>query len=306
LSAHSRWHSSLLVLLRTAARSKEYFDWIDWCNTFFDHFDTLAKAAGVKSPKSVKGFGPHACEKVFQHYKKRPATVDAVVNLAHHVEKIGGDRRRLRKKDSVRDVAGALRTTHATQQLTTSTYHDQSPEDFLRRLQVLGENYLAFDSANSLATPISDCVDPSNDVCPHSPCVANYLFQDIASPFYEFIPAYGGNTGYDLGTALIKRPTSLLVAAISFTPTGLAAAALAVLADQDIFWTGNAEDRTDTGNVGFLLILVFTQATAEAIAETACELIPDDVEVSTSVLLHSYPPKSILITQTSTPLILPS
>lgn len=165
-------------------------DWID-CETFFDHFDTLARAARLPPIKSSKSYSPMVCEKVFQHYKSNPATVDALVNLANHVEKkLNGDGRRLSKRDKVEDIASHLRGTHAKQQLTTLLYKSKTPADFERRLQTAGEDFLAFDAENSGAMEIPICNDTNvaNDECPHAPCVPQYLFNNNVDTFYEFIP----------------------------------------------------------------------------------------------------------------------
>jgi hypothetical protein len=258
-------------------------DWID-CETFFDHFDTLARAARLPPIKSSKSYSPMVCEKVFQHYKSNPATVDALVNLANHVEKkLNGDGRRLSKRDKVEDIASHLRGTHAKQQLTTLLYKSKTPADFERRLQTAGEDFLAFDAENSGAMEIPICNDTNvaNDECPHAPCVPQYLFNNNVDTFYEFIPAYGGSFGYKIGTALVKEPLLTLLGPIrsNFAVIFQAASGIDIDTGTEILWTGDPADRTDTGNVGFLLVLLFAQGTANTILESVCDVSPDDIEV---------------------------
>lgn len=152
------------------------------------------------------------------------------------------------------------------QRLTRKLYSDQSPYNFKRILADTGD-YLALDSANSNAIQISDGADPSNDECPHSPCVIDYLFVDTC---FEFQPSYGGNSSYILGTDMLKYDAALLNGVNSGVIA--AAAGLDVNDANVLFWTGNDSDRTDTGNIGFLLVLAWTQATAEIVQEELCEV----------------------------------
>jgi hypothetical protein len=235
-------------------------DWID-CETFFDHFETLAKAAGVRSPKADKAYSPHSCQKVFEHFKGKPGAVDGVVNLSHHIKKGGPlGSRRLGRRVVVEDVALKLRQLHAHQTVTAELFEDQSPRNFPRDLATLDTDYWAFDSDNSGATQITDCDDAATDDCPHEPCVAEYLFEGD----FEFKPAYGGSTGYALGTALLGLSSSVIEA---------------LDADFTILWSGNAEDRTDTDTTGILEILGWAQKSAEVVVGAVCDTIPDDIEI---------------------------
>lgn len=266
-----------------AIGSRDNFDWLD-CSAFMEHWNVLATAANVRSPMSLKGYSPHSCEHVYRHYKKNPDAVDAIVNLSHHVQKRqaqneqhGEHRQRrslkLTKTDEIEDVASKLRGTHMKQRLTRKLYAEQSPETFERFLAD-ADDYLAFDSDNSDATQITDCAAPSEDDCPHTPCVAEYLFTDT---YFEFQPGYGGSAGYTLGTAVLKNPVTIL-AGVNGAVIG-AATGLDTSNGDEVFWTGVDADRTDTGNIGFLLVLAWTQATAEIVNEELCEVAPDDIEV---------------------------
>jgi hypothetical protein len=250
-------------------------DWID-CETFFDHFETLATAAGVRSPKSDKAYSPHSCRKVFEHFNAgHSGAVDGVVNLAHHLKKGDlPDSRRLGRRVFVEDVALKLRQLHAQQTVTAELFEDQSPENFFRDLATLDTDYWAFDSDNSEATQITDCEDPATDDCPHTACVAEYLFEED----FEFEPAYGGSTGYALGTGIL----------------GLSSAVLEALdANFDILWSGNEEDRTDTCTTAILEILGWAQKSAEVVAGAACATIPDDIEVPLVCVDLPFPPQPV-------------
>lgn len=271
-----------------ATSSGSHLDsWID-CIQFFDHMDTLAKAAGVMSPKNSPAFNPMTCEKAFKSFQHTPRAVDAVVNLAHHLDgEDAGDRasRRLARKAEVEDVALKIRQQHAQHVVTTELFEDQSPRDFMRRLQAIDKLY-EFDAANSDATEIANCVVPQ-DQCPHEACVADYLLQPT---YVEFPPAYGGTVGYALGTSLLKDNV-LAIALLAPGSAAIIAAAIATaaLTDFSLFWTGNAEDRTDTGATGFLEIVKYAQASAEMVLETLCEVIPDDIEVTVIVTCIDVP-----------------
>jgi hypothetical protein len=228
-------------------------DWID-CETFFDHVETLAMAAGVPSPKADKSYTPHSCQKVFEYFKGNgnSGAVEGLVNLAHHL-KNGGQlgSRRLGRRVVLEDVASKVRQLHAQQTVTTELFEDQSPKNFPRDLATLNIDYWAFDSSGG-AEQITDCKDAANDDCPHEPCVAEYLFEGD----FEFKPAYGGSTGYDLGTAVLKGTDFV---------TGL--------------WNGKDTTRTNGDPTGTLEILGWAQRSAELVADGVCDALADDFEI---------------------------
>ncbi len=93
--------------------------------------------------------------------------------------------------------------------------------------------------------------------------------------------AYGGSFGYKIGTALVKEPLLTLLGPIrsNFAVIFQAASGIDIDTGTEILWTGDPADRTDTGNVGFLLVLLFAQGTANTILESVCDVSPDDIEV---------------------------
>ena len=133
--------------------------------------------------------------------------------------------------------------------MSTELFDDQTPQDFSRRLQLLGNT---FDSENSNAKEILDCDDLNDDSCPHLSCVAAYLHTGTTT-YDPFEPAYGGGAGYLLGVSQLLQQNEL--------------------------WSGNEADRTDTSAAGDLEVLKYQQAGAEVIQETACEVSPDDIEI---------------------------
>lgn len=83
--------------------------------------------------------------------------------------------------------------------------------------------------------------------------------------------------GYMLGTNFLASPFN----ALGFTGSIAVAVAEGKGLDlNEVLWTSDPADRTSTGNVGFLLIILWFQSTAEIIAEEFCELTTeDDIEV---------------------------
>ena len=213
------------------------------CETFFDNMSIIAKASGSLDPRKVTGFSRKTCKKVYSNiHEKAPKAVHHVANLAAF----------LQAKDGAPISGNEL--VPVVRKLGTC------PDDYDFGQSNVGPGSEAID--------INKCQDIDTDICPHEPCVSDYLQTEVdANKTYgELKPGYGGGVLYGFFTDSLTLTSSY---------SGI--------------WSGCDKDRTNAGPVAELVQEIISLTIAILITDVACKAVGDDIDFGFGAIVVDIP-----------------
>jgi len=227
------------------------------CDDFLHHTAMINKAVGVRDPRSVPGYSPLACRRVFDLAKKSNI-IDHVVNLGTYIqeqrEKQGGRnstnfRLNLTEDAEVWDQAEYERSRHRR-----------------RKLQVIDACDIPIAQSNpglgSDARAILPCSDDNDGL----PCIPDFLRVANSSlspaPYQQTIPFYPDGGSYRAWVASIQDTFDL---------------------------RGCNRNRPSAGSVGGLLIGLTTSQFIRLAAELAATTLPDSINIPIIAVVIEVP-----------------